>query len=421
MSNKKILVSFVGGHDIDSENAAIEQIIKYIKPDEVYFFVTKEFEDKIPKITSKFKNILAQKPFIYKTEIDNPSDQKEIYEKIKSYLDYVNLRVNYNKDLGYINLTSGTPDIKCVFSILLALKKLPRFTGIYAPNPKYDSFVRCDNLDFYKETLSLNILKTFIEKNEYQALYDYICLDEVKKNITVSDKLVIATDFVKNRFVGNMDEAQKIYDENSFLHDMFQFSKPRDLFEKAKETFYSVEKTVESKDYFQSTLKLGVIRENLLKYINGKLLNGYEQVANLSSDKNKENVYYWDMDKLKKNEPNLKDFLEKEQAALKDNKVYDFKREINTHTDELILKYMEKEKYLKNKTLAKICKHFNCLQQLVKQRNSLAHTLGNGNIHSTNWLKDIKKIIELTSEHFEIPYNSENVYDEMNRILLKLL
>lgn len=421
MSNQRILVSFVGGNDINSENAAIEQLTNYLKPHEIFLFVTKEFENKISNFVQKLNSLTSSKINIVKTDIENPSDQKEIFEKIKNNLMLINTKINVNKDQGFINLTSGTPDIKCVFAILLALKQLQRFHGIYAPNPQYDNKVRIDDLSFYKSKLSENAIKMFIEKCEYAALLDYISSKDVNMGINISKEFSIFVEFVYNRFIGNMQKAINIYEQNPQLQNSVQFSLSNNLFETAKETFYSVEKILRNKDYFQATLKLAVIRENLLKFINDKLLNGYETIADLSSDETKENVYYWNIEKLERNEPKLKIFLEEEQSKLKENKKYDFNREINAHTDLLLLKYLINQKFAKEKTLQNILSNFNSLQQLVKQRNRLAHTSNFGTKEAEKWAKSVQNILILISEYFELPFEKENLYDSLNKKLLKLL
>lgn len=421
MSNQKILVSFVGGNDIHSENAAIEQLTNYLKPHEIFLFVTKEFENKISHFVQKLNSLTNSKINIVKTDIENPSDQKEIFEKIKNNLMLINTKINMNKDQGFINLTSGTPDIKCVFAILLALKQLQRFHGIYAPNPQYDNKVRIDDLSFYKSKLSENAIKIFIEKCEYSALLDYISSKDTISGMNISKEFSVFAEFVHNRFIGNMQKAMNIYEQNPQLQNFTKFSLSNNLFETAKETFYSVEKILRNKDYFQATLKLAVIRENLLKFINDKLLNGYETIADSSADEKKENVYYWNIEKLEKNEPKLKIFLEEEQSKLKENKKYDFNREINAHTDFLILKYLINQKYKEEKTLQNILSNFNSLQQLVKQRNHLAHNLTFGTNEVEKWTKYARNILILIAEYFELPFEEENLYDNLNKGLLKLL
>lgn len=421
MSNQRILISFVGGNDINSDNAAIEQLVKYLKPNEIFLFVTKEFENKIFHFTQKLTLQANSKLNIINTNIENPSDQKEIFEKIKEDLNVINLKTIVNKDQGYINLTSGTPDIKCVFSILLALKQFQRFHGIYAPNPKYDNMVRIDDLSFYKSKLCENAIKIFIEKCEYMALLDYISSKEVNLGLNITKEFRLFAEFIYNRFIGNMQKAMNIYEQNPQLQNFTEFSLSNNLFETAKETFYSVEKILKNKDYFQATLKLAVIRENLLKFINDKLLNGYETIADLSNDDTKENVYKWNMEKLEKNETELKTFLEEEQLKLKENKKYDFNREINAHTDFLILKYLVNQKYENEKTLQNILLNFYSLQKLVKQRNSLAHTLTFGTDEVEKWTKYARNILILIAEYFELSFEKENLYDTLNKNLLKLL
>ena len=82
MSNKQILLTFVGGNDIKSENAAIEQILKeYKNIKEVYIFLTKAFEK--PFANSKrlelYKSISNADFKLINTEIENPTMQQEIY------------------------------------------------------------------------------------------------------------------------------------------------------------------------------------------------------------------------------------------------------------------------------------------------------------------------------------------------------
>lgn len=421
MSNQRILVSFIGGNDINSENAAIEQLIKYLKPHEIYLFVTNEFENKISYFTQKLTSLTNSKINLINTNIENPSNQKEIFEKIKNHLSIINMKTNINKDQGYVNLTSGTPDIKCVFEILLALKQLERFHGIYAPNPKYDNQVRIDDLSFYKSKLSENAIRMFIEKSEYTALLDYISSNNVNLGIDISKEFRMFVEFINNRFIGNMQKALDTYNKCPQLQDILEFSTSSNLFETAKETFYSVEKILKNKDYFQATLKLAVIRENLLKFINTKLLNGYETIADLSNDETKENVYYWNLAKLERNEPQLKIFLETEQSQSKENKKYDFNREINAHTDLLILKYLVNQKFEKEQTLQNILSSFYSLQKLVKQRNLLAHTLSFGTEEVERWAKRIKNILILIAKYSNIPFEEENLYDDLNKKLLALL
>ena len=416
MSNKQILLTFVGGNDIKSNNAAIEQILQeYKNLQEVYIFLTKDFEK--PFTDSNRLNLyksLSKADFkLIKTEIENPTMQKEIYDKIKEHLSTIKMSVILNKDLGFINLSSGTPDIKSVWSVLLATDELPskRFHGIYAPNPNYDNKIRIDDLKFYKNSYLYNTIKLFIKKFNYLAISELgKSSDNNLKDITDSDFINIV-DFAKYRSTCDYDNAEKIYKEKN-LNKYFEYIQPRSLFERSCEFLQSAKISYINNDEFSTTIKLGIVRENILEYLIENLLN----YNNIGTRENENKPYSFNLEKIRKNEPNLEKFLvETHKNAKTTIKEFNFKGEINAYSKKLILDYLINNKYT-DKTLKNIKKKFEKVSDLVQQRNAVAHNITKTK-YKDNWFCDIEDILNLISKYFNISYGPISIYEEINKIL----
>lgn len=416
MSNKQILLTFVGGNDIKSENAAIEQILKeYKNIKEVYIFLTKAFEK--PFSNSKrlelYKSISNADFKLINTEIENPTMQQEIYEKIKNQLSMIKMSVTLNKDICFVNLSSGTPDIKSVWSVLIAIGELPsnRFHGIYAPNPDFDNKIRIDDLKFYKNSYSYNTVKLFIKKFNYLAISEIGKLNkDVLKDITDSDFINIV-DFAKYRSTCDYENAEKIYKEKK-LNKYFEYIKPTSLFEKSCEYLQSAKISYVNNDEFSTTIKLGIIRENILEYLVDNLL-GY---SNIGIREQEDKPYSFDLKKIRTNEPELETFLiERQKNAQTTNKEFNFKGEINAYSKMLIIDYLINNKY-SDELLKMIKKKLDIINGLVQQRNAVAHNIIKPK-YRDNWFVNIEEVLKLMSKYFNISYCPMYIYENINKIL----
>ena len=411
----------MGGHDIDTDNAAIAQILGNKDFQKVYIFLTKEFEKRFEDSDRlKTYESLSHAEFqTISTGIENPTMQKEIYNKIKKELSGIVDEVKKNKDICFVNLSSGTPDIKSVWSVLIATGELPndRFCGIYAPNPKYDTTLRIDDLKFYKNSYLYKIIQLFIEKSNYLAISELEKSNKDSfKDITDSDFIDIVN-FAKYRSTCDYEEAEKIYKEKN-LNNYFEYTSPTNLFEKSCEFWQSAKISHDNNDEFSTTIKLGIIRENILEYLVENLL-GYEKIGKREQE-NK--PYTFDIEKIRKNEPDLEEFLQKKQnnaqTAIKE---FNFKSEITAYSNKLILEYLIQNKYSDKKTLKTILnKYINQCDDLPKQRNIAAHTIKKIKYNS-DWLPRIETILNLISEYFNISYHPTSVYEGINRTLKEKL
>jgi hypothetical protein len=412
MSNKKILLTFVGGNDIKSDNAAIEQILKTRDISEAHIFLTKDFEKSFEesKRLEMYKKISKAKFKIYNTGIENPTQQREIYEKIKGFIEEIKTLVEVNKDICLINLSSGTPDIKAVWSVLMAIDTLPskRFYGIYAPNPDYDTNVRIDDLKFYKNSYAYNIINLFIEKYNYLALSEFLEANSLPDLLTPDFKNVV--NFAKCRTTCAYNKAEEIYQKTG-LDKYFKFQKPENLLEKSVEYFYSAKISDINNDNFASILKLAIIRENILEYLIEKLL-GYKNIGDKKDDK----PYHFNLDKIRKNEPELENYLRKYQINSESkNKEFNFNAEISAYSKTLIFKYLVDNKF-DDILLKKILNRFERINALPKSRNDAAHNITNP-VYDKKWIKYIEDILNFIFEYTDSEEYQKDIYEKINTVL----
>lgn len=416
----RILITFVGSHDLaKNNNGPIEQLINYIKPTATYIFITPEYIEKFQNSElEEYYNTLTKQDVNYiLTDIKNPTDAEEIATAISDKIAEINEYILENKYQGFLNLTSGTPAILSVLSLFAITGQLNRTMGLYAPNPKYDNRIRTNSLDYYKNSFAYQTIKNLINQCDYIAIEDFLKRNKILPKLNESEEFKTAIKFAKNRLISNFELADEIYNNNEFLHK-FHYKKPNNLYEKARESLMSADISARNNDIFQTTLKLGIIRENITSFLLQEILK-QKQIDIIENNNNKDGVKTLKKDILETEYPEiikyLNDRLSKSESR---NKTIDLNRELNSFLEGLLLEYFIKNE--DNVELKIIQKELNKLEQLKKIRNSLAHTI-NSQYYDKNWINSIKKILKNTAKYFEYPEPQFDNYKEINVTLLEIL
>ncbi len=421
--SRNILISFIGKHDLKPhKNGAVEQLIKRLKPQKTYLFLTEDYKKNFYQNNlQEHYSSLTEELEIIDTDIKNPTDFKEIAQNISEKIEEINNHIRENKLDGFLNLTSGTPAILSVLSLFAITGQLNRTMGLYAPNPKYDNEIRTNSLDYYKNSFAYKTLKKLINDCNYSAVESFLktekkILPKLADNIEFKELV----SFAKNRSDCAFDEAYKIWEKSEYLKK-YNYNSPKNLFEKSIECFMSAKISEMNEDYFQTVLKLGIIRENLVSFLLDKILKskGFNIIETKQCQNRKEEESIRFLNEKKLNElPEIKEHLEnKLQSSDSTNKKIDYNRELTSYLEGLILEY-----FLRQDEFAKypIQKELYKLDELKKQRNELAHTI-NAPKYNINWRKSIETIINLTAQYLGYNPQDLNVYKEINADLLKIL
>ena len=408
--SRNILISFIGSHDLTAgKNGAVEQLISFLKPQKTYLFLTNDYKKEFYQNNLKeyYSSLLTEELEIIDTDIKNPTDFEEIAKNISDKIEEINNYILENKLNGVLNLTSGTPAILSVLSLFAITGQLNKTMGLYAPNPKYDNKIKTNSLDYYKNSFAYKTLKKLINDCNYSAVESFLktekkILPKLADNIEFKELV----SFAKNRSDCAFDEAYKIWEKSEYLKK-YNYNSPKNLFEKSIECFMSAKISEMNEDYFQTVLKLGIIRENLVSFLLDKILKSKEfniiETKPCQNRKEEESIRFLNENKL--NElPEIKEHLEN-------------KLQLTSYLEGLILEY-----FLRQDEFAKypIQKELYKLDELKKQRNELAHTI-NAPKYNINWRKSIETIINLTAQYLGYNPQDLNVYKEINADLLKIL
>jgi hypothetical protein len=183
------------------------------------------------------------------------------------------------------------------------------------------------------------------------------------------------------------------------------------LLEKSVEYFYSAKISDINNDNFASILKLAIIRENILEYLIEKLL-GYKNIGDKKDDK----PYHFNLDKIRKNEPELENYLRKYQINSESkNKEFNFNAEISAYSNTLIFKYLVDNKF-DDILLKKILNRFERINALPKSRNDAAHNITNP-VYDKKWIKYIEDILNFIFEYTDSEEYQKDIYEKINTVL----
>lgn len=414
----RVLITFVGSHDLTKDNnGPIEQLLNYIKPTATYIFITSEYIEKFKdNELEEYYNSLAKQDVNYiLTDIKNPTDAEEIATAIFDKITEINEYILDNKYQGFLNLTSGTPAILSVLSLFAITGQLNRTVGLYVPNPKYDNIIRTNSLDYYKNSFAYQTIKNLINQCDYIAIEDFLKRNKILPKLNNSQEFKVLTSFAKNKLISNFENAEKLFEKFDFLQK-YNYKKPNNLYYKARESLMSAEISDRNNDIFQTTLKLGIIRENMVSFLLKELLLK-NNINIIETNSNEERRLKKDV--LEKVYPEILEYLqEKLQTSTSQNKNLDLNRELNSFIEMYLLEYfIDKEN---DKFLDIIQKEFYKLEQLKKERNNLAHTI-NPPKYNINWINSIKKILINIAKYLEYPEQQFDDYKEINKDLLKFL
>ncbi len=425
--NERVLISFLGGHDLNCDEnfeqnpCPLIQMINNVKPKHLYLFITYEYmeryknsfiQNNINKIAPDLK---INEIFI---DIINPTDTNEINSKISPYIKDINNFIVLNKNQGFVNLTSGTPQIISVLTLNIIIDKLQKTHGAYAPNPKFDSKYRVENLNFFKNSFGYETIKTLIENYDYSGIISLSQKDNyIKSKFQMDKDINEILEFAHNKFISDFKKANEILENNALLKEKFEIVKidENNTFNYCIERFFTINPLIKTNQLAQAVIWIAIIRETLINYINNILLpNGMESIAGKEEDSS---VYYLNEEKIKNNYDDLYEFLMKEWDKNKCKNTLDLNRELNQAVAKLIFKY-SCENFIEDKNISrKLQSSMFGLEEVVKVRNNLAHTICPPKFNK-NWINHLKNLINniLILNRCEINLN-ENPYDRINNLL----
>ena len=157
---KKNLLTFIGLTDIRTHenkeyNGAVEQILNKYEFDNVYVFITLGLENKVNDLNmlERYKEISNSNVIGIYTKIEDPTNPRIVYNKMKEYIDEINNSTKNIEGELYVNMVSSTPQIISILSLLVGGKVLYNSIGVYPSNPLYSDEIKFDNLDFYREII----------------------------------------------------------------------------------------------------------------------------------------------------------------------------------------------------------------------------------------------------------------------------
>lgn len=178
----------------------------------------------------------------------------------------------------------------------------------------------------------------------------------------------------------------------------------------------SADISARNNDIFQTTLKLGIIRENIVAFLLQKILLK-KQIDIIEIKKNGEKRLKKDI--LETKYPEIIEYLqEKLTQSTSTIKVIDLNRELNSFLESYLIEYFINKENDKNLDI--ILKELYKLEKLRKERNNLAHTINSPN-YDKNWITSLKKIIINTAKYLNYPEPTFDDYKEINKELLKIL
>ena len=413
-------ISFLGSHDLGNiEDGPVLSLLQYLKPTHIYLFITRGYSksNKVEDLKLYYEKYLSSQIEIIETEIEDPTNHREIFNKISSDIEKINNEANALKSQVFINLNKRTPAIISVLSLLSMTGFINRCTGVYSPNPQFDNVVKTDTLDFYKNSFAYKTLATLINDKEYEATIKFLEQNKILKHLSSDIEFMNILRFTNQRIIGNFDKAREIYQKCELLHKL-EYKTPANLYERASEYYISTQAAIKKEDTFQATLKLGIIREILTTFLCQLMLKTTYTEEILIYENKEEKSPRFNVENLEKYAPDLKAYIMNNHEFSKSITPFDFSREINAYTESIMLKYL----LIKNKTknLEKINDYFNKLQELKDERNKLAHRLSAPEF-KPKWNKYIKEILTLISEEFSYPSPDYTSYEEINKILLDKL
>lgn len=416
----RYFISFLGSHDLGTiDNGPIVSLLGYVKPTHIYLFITKGYVEtnNIESLREYYKKYTSYPINIIETNIEDPTNHKEIYSKIIDSIEGINNDAKESKSQVFINLTSGTPAIISVLSLLSMTGFVNRAIGVYAPNPKFDNMLKVDTLDFYKNSFAYNTLKTLINNKEYDATLRFLEQNKILKNLSSDKEFMDILNFANQRIMGNFEKAYELYQDIPMLHSL-EYKNPTNLYEIASEYYISAQVAIAKNDSFQSILKLGIIREILTSFLCQKLLKESYTEEIIIYDTKEERPPRFNLDNLNTYGQDLKEYIINTLSNSKLKLKFDFSREVNAYTEGLILEYLLEKGNTSN--LAKIKRNFHILEELKGERNKLAHRLSTPQINK-KWNASIKDILILIAEEFSYSQPDFSSYKEINEILLTKL
>ena len=407
--NNKVLVTFAGSHDLTpNEKAPITRIIKYLKPDRCYLFITTEYEKHFEEndLYSYYKSLTGDIEFI-KSGIDDPTNFEEISSKTSDKIEEISAYVVENKGQAYLNLTSGTPAIISVLSLYAITGLLNRAVGMYAPNTKYDDNIRNNSLEFYKDSVAYKTVKSMINSMDYVGLCNFIENEKGFPKLKQNKEFMDMIRFAKERVLCNFDEAQKIYDDSEYLKKL-EFHKPKNLYEKSVECYMSALISERNRDYFQSIIKLAIIRENLMTYLlydSDKSLA--KDLVRIDKEINKKKTKYTPRLRKKVMEGKYQDLIDVIKKAFGS---IDYTREVNATMMYTILCHLIGE----DSELSGFKRKMVYLEELKGARNEIAHNVAPPR-YEHKWMVGTKDMIVELSKYMGLEEPGFDFYEKLNQ------
>lgn len=398
---KKVLISGFGTSDPvrTSHDGPLMHIMRHYHPDIVYIYVTREIhhqnenDSRIMKMMNYIKENWSGYQFSYElisSEIENPSDLDMVAEDMRKNID--NVLVGHEDDQIFLNLSSGTPQMKTYLSIL-SLNTNYDFTGVQVANPEKKSGnsertnredysveeeLIC-NLDeeqesedrtsepkflYYRRQQQLDIIKGLLKNYNYSAI--------MGMSDVLSKPLMSLVKHLQNRIDFNFSEAIKYgneFQKNSGSHSpnlflgMIPWNKNSQVKDKdfhiISEYFLILKTLQEAEKYNEFVLRLNPFFVNLEQVCWEKASAGSGRRYRYSDISDRNGVL--NPDSLRSIDPDLFEDIIRQMGSLQ-----------NKQLSLYVLRYILNHYNLPENWMSLFDKVYYLNQNL---RNSIAHTL----------------------------------------------
>lgn len=404
---KKYLLSFLGGTDlknadkIDEDPSALIQTVNYLKPDVLIIFLTQEMKENYKNSNLK-NNIIKLFPKINIEEIElditDPTNTEAIYKSIYPEIKLISQKIVQEKTQGFVNLTSGTPQIISVLSLLLITKILDRSHGLYAPNPKYGGEVKVDKLEFFRTSIGLETIKALISQYDYAGILNILKNDYYRSKVESDPELINILNFSKSLFMADFKQSEECYLKSQTLKEILPDLTLKNNLDYCCQRFYTLKPLFNNHEYAQATIWTAIIRETTIEYLLEKLMPG--SLDAIAFRESKDRPWVLSEEKIDLNLPELKEYLKNcwnDSKTTTNQRDFDFNRELTHQVSKWILDFIG-ERFIENKKIwNKLKSSIYGLDQPVKNRNLLAHEIEYFEYDKT-WLTHTERMLQKTLE-----------------------
>lgn len=431
------------------DGPALHIIRHYEDITNVYFFLTKWISEKHRKndiyrkairdlINRTGRNIKCE---YIESEIDDPQDFDKFYNIFLEELRAISKK-HPNENI-YINISSGTPQMKMNLCLLVSNNIIPRMTAIQVFDPEkgtsepsstnsknYDveteiycnednepgKAVRCKEvklLTLFKLKRINQIIK-LIENYNYSA-----ALAMLDDDIANQDIIKLINHLKSRQETIDVEKSQKYIGKETFKNIQLFPSKNKNVVELIE--YFLVLKNLQKNGhitdmYFRTNNLLIEIQKRFITTLLGFKLNSITRVTR--------NIEKISRDKLKDNHPKLLEKLDNNfSGSFKDDSIFSVKN-LN-----IIIEYIVERNDNFSVDIKSIVSFFKAMNDFSDIRNDIAHSLEviteekfriTTNTSSSKFIERIESIIKSIYPK-DATFNYLNIYDILNQEVKKLL